>query len=81
MWRQYSNMAPLGCPIDKQVRRHRRHDALVAALIFGAPHSVALSVINGRVVVRDGHLATIELPRIIEQHNRLSRELVSGNLT
>jgi cytosine/adenosine deaminase-related metal-dependent hydrolase len=54
------------------------HDP-VAALIFGAPASVALSVINGRVVVRDGQLATIDLPRVIERHNRLSRELVNGS--
>jgi len=55
------------------------HDP-VAALIFGAPATVALSVINGRVVARDGHIVTIELPRILERHNRLSRELVSGSL-
>jgi 8-oxoguanine deaminase len=53
------------------------HDP-VAALIFCAPANVALSVINGRVVVRDGHIVTIDLPRVLEQHNRLSRQLVSG---
>jgi cytosine/adenosine deaminase-related metal-dependent hydrolase len=52
------------------------HDP-VAALIFSAPTSVALSVINGRVVVRDGHIVTIDLPRTLEQHNRLSLRLVS----
>jgi cytosine/adenosine deaminase-related metal-dependent hydrolase len=54
------------------------HDP-VAALIFGAPETVALSVINGRVVARDGQIVTIDLPRIVEQHNRLSRELVNGS--
>jgi cytosine/adenosine deaminase-related metal-dependent hydrolase len=53
------------------------HDP-VAALIFCAPVSVALSVINGRVVVRDGHIVTIDLPLVLEQHNRLSLQLVSG---
>jgi 8-oxoguanine deaminase len=53
------------------------HDP-VAALIFGAPTRVALSVINGRVVVRDGQIATIDLPRVIERHNRLARELLAG---
>jgi 8-oxoguanine deaminase len=53
------------------------HDP-VAALIFAAPASVALSVINGRIVVRDGAIATIDLPQVIEQHNRLSRALVAG---
>lgn len=54
-----------------------RHDP-VAALLFCASASVAWSVINGRVVVRDGHFTTIDLPRTLEQHNRLSRQLVSG---
>jgi 8-oxoguanine deaminase len=51
------------------------HDP-VAALIFGAATSVAWSVINGRVVVRDGRIVTIDLPRVLERHNRLARELV-----
>jgi 8-oxoguanine deaminase len=53
------------------------HDP-VSALVFCAPGEVALSVINGRVVVRDGRLATLDLPVLIEQHNRLARELVGG---
>jgi hypothetical protein len=39
---------------------------------------VALSVINGRVVVREGRLTTVELPTLIEAQNRLSRALVGG---
>ncbi|MBN9526220.1 MAG: 8-oxoguanine deaminase [Alphaproteobacteria bacterium] len=53
------------------------HDP-VAALVFCNPGPVALSVINGRVVVRDGQLGTIDLPRVIERHNRLAARLVSG---
>jgi 8-oxoguanine deaminase len=52
------------------------HDP-VAALIFGAPTGVAVSVINGHVVVRDGQIVTVDLPRVIERHNRLSRALVA----
>jgi len=47
----------------------------VAALIFCAPTRVSLSIVNGRVVVRDGQLATLELPLLIERHNRLAAEL------
>jgi cytosine/adenosine deaminase-related metal-dependent hydrolase len=54
-----------------------RHDP-VAALVFCQPASVSLSVINGRVVVRDGQLATVDLPIVLEQHNRLARQLVAG---
>jgi 8-oxoguanine deaminase len=53
------------------------HDP-VAALVFCAPGEVAFSVINGRVVVRDGRLSTLDLPVLIERHNRLARELVDG---
>jgi 8-oxoguanine deaminase len=53
------------------------HDP-VAALVFCAPGEVALSVINGRVVVRNGRITTLDLPVLIERHNRLARQLVSG---
>lgn len=51
------------------------HDPL-AALLFAAPSTVALSVINGRVIVRDGQLQTLDLPVLVERHNRLARQLV-----
>jgi 8-oxoguanine deaminase len=53
------------------------HDP-VAALVFCAPAAAAWSAINGRVVVREGQLATVDLPLVIERHNRLARELVRG---
>jgi 8-oxoguanine deaminase len=51
------------------------HDP-VAALVFCAPASVALSVIDGRIVVKDGRLTTVELPLLIETQNRLANSLV-----
>lgn len=53
------------------------HDP-VSALVFCQSASVALSVINGRVVVREGRLATVDLPVVLERHNRLARQLVAG---
>ncbi|CAD5110243.1 8-oxoguanine deaminase [Zestomonas carbonaria] len=53
------------------------HDPL-AALVFCAATQVSHSVINGRVVVRDGHLTTVDLPRVLERHNRLAHRLVGG---
>jgi cytosine/adenosine deaminase-related metal-dependent hydrolase len=50
------------------------HDP-VAALVFCTPSNVSYSIINGKVVVRDGVLATIDLPVVIERHNVLAREL------
>jgi cytosine/adenosine deaminase-related metal-dependent hydrolase len=52
------------------------HDP-VAALVFCAPTRSSWVVINGRVVVEGGRLATIDLRSVVERHNRLSLELVS----
>jgi cytosine/adenosine deaminase-related metal-dependent hydrolase len=53
------------------------HDPL-AALFFCHVPRVDFNVTAGRVVVRDGELATIDLPRHVERHNRLARQLVDG---
>ncbi|HEY2024858.1 8-oxoguanine deaminase, partial [Paraburkholderia sp.] len=44
------------------------HDP-VAALVFCAPSQVSHSVIDGKVVVKDGQLTTLELGPVIERHN------------
>lgn len=54
-----------------------QHDPM-AALIFCAPQQVDISVINGRIIVEDGHLLTADLPPIIERHNHISRKLIAG---
>jgi cytosine/adenosine deaminase-related metal-dependent hydrolase len=53
------------------------HDP-VAALVFCQSPAVDLSVINGRVVVRDGHLLTTDVPVLVERHNKLSKRLIDG---
>lgn len=50
------------------------HDP-VAALIFCQSQDVSLSVINGRVVVRDGRLLTIDLGATVARHNAMAAEL------
>lgn len=52
------------------------HHDPVAALIFCTPVNVAYNVIHGRVVVRDGQLTSLDLPVLIEQHNKLALQLV-----
>ncbi|MCA9912590.1 MAG: 8-oxoguanine deaminase [Anaerolineae bacterium] len=52
------------------------HDP-VAALVFCQPQNVDFSVINGKIVVQDGHLLTADLPVLIEEHGKLSRELIN----
>ncbi len=53
------------------------HDPLAALLFCHVPR-VQHSIVNGRVLVRDGVPTTIDLPRLIERHNRLARRLVEG---
>jgi 8-oxoguanine deaminase len=53
------------------------HDP-VAALVFCHVPRVRHSIVNGSVVVRDSELTTLDLPLLIERHNRMARELVFG---
>lgn len=51
------------------------HDPM-AALLLCTVQGVDLSVINGKVVVRDGKLQTIDLEKIIEWHNSIANKIV-----
>ncbi len=53
------------------------HDP-VASLVLCASPQAAFTVVNGRVVVREGRLATLELEPLLERHNRLARELAEA---
>ena len=53
------------------------HDP-VAALVFCTPSNVAYSVINGRVVVREGICTTLDTGVLRERHNGLARELAQA---
>jgi cytosine/adenosine deaminase-related metal-dependent hydrolase len=56
------------------------HDP-VAALVFCTPANVACSVINGRVVVRDGRCTTIESEAVWETHQQLAHTLAHAAYT
>jgi cytosine/adenosine deaminase-related metal-dependent hydrolase len=51
------------------------HDP-VASLLLCASAQAAYTVVNGRVVVRQGQLATLDAGPLVERHNWLARELV-----
>ena len=50
------------------------HDPLGALLLCASPQA-AYTVVNGRIVVREGKLTTLELEPLVEQHNRLALQL------
>ena len=53
------------------------HDP-VAATVFCAPQEVDLALVDGRVVVHDGEITTLEMGTIIERHNAIASRLVRG---
>ncbi len=51
------------------------HDPIGALLLCASPQA-AYTVVNGKVVVRQGKLTTVDLPPLLERHNALALELV-----
>jgi 8-oxoguanine deaminase len=50
------------------------HDP-VAAVVFCAPQTAKTTVINGKVIVEEGRITTMDMAPVIETHNRLSLKL------
>ena len=50
------------------------HDPVGALLLCASPQA-AYTVVNGRVVVRQGQLTTVDLGPLVEQHNALAHSL------
>ena len=63
--------------IDQSQFAGAQHD-LVSALIFCPPTAVDYSFINGRKVVDQGQLTTLDLPILIEKTNKIARKLVEN---
>ncbi|WP_234413608.1 8-oxoguanine deaminase [Ideonella sp. A 288] len=53
------------------------HDP-VAALLLCTPPAATWTIVNGRVVVREGRLTTLDEGPLIERHNRLARDLLGA---
>ena len=64
-------------PLDDVGLAGALHDPLAALALCHVPR-VRHSVVNGRVVVRDGELTTLDLPRLLARHNRLAAQLLQG---
>lgn len=53
------------------------HDP-VAAVLFCAPQPARTTVINGRLVVKDGEIVTMDMAPVVATHNRLAAKLAEG---
>ena len=49
---------------------------VVASLLTCSPRSVWLSVINGRIIVRDGELLNVDIEKLVLRHNELAHQLL-----
>jgi cytosine/adenosine deaminase-related metal-dependent hydrolase len=67
----------IGIRLDRLGYAGALHDP-VAAAVLCAPAAVDLSVVHGRQVVVDGRLTGVDLPPLIERHNRAAARLVRG---
>ena len=63
--------------VDRHQFSGAQHD-IVSALIFCQVDAVDYSFINGKKVVDRGQLATVELPILVEKHNRLAYQLLNA---
>ena len=53
------------------------HDPVASLLLCASPQA-AYTIVNGKVVVRDGQLTTVDLQMLIENHNHLALDLASA---
>jgi cytosine/adenosine deaminase-related metal-dependent hydrolase len=52
------------------------HDP-VGALLLCASDNADFTIVNGRVVVREGRIATADMGPLIERHNQLAQALAA----
>jgi cytosine/adenosine deaminase-related metal-dependent hydrolase len=52
------------------------HDP-VAATLFCAPQGAKYTVINGKVIVQDGEITTMDMKPVIETHNRCAAQMAN----
>ncbi|MDP1713379.1 MAG: 8-oxoguanine deaminase [Anaerolineales bacterium] len=53
------------------------HDP-VAAVVFGQAVNVDYTVVNGKFIVMEGKLVTVDEGRLVEKHNQAARRLLAG---
>jgi len=50
----------------------------VAAVLFCAPQPARLTVVEGRVVVRDGRVVSLDMAPVVAEHNRHAARMLAG---
>ena len=52
------------------------HDP-VSAIVFGQPVNADYTVVNGKFIVKEGHLVTVDEHKLVEKHNKAAQRLLS----
>jgi cytosine/adenosine deaminase-related metal-dependent hydrolase len=53
------------------------HDP-VSAIVFGQPVNVDYTVVNGKFIVKEGELVTVDRGQLIERHNKAAKRLLTA---
>ncbi len=53
------------------------HDPVAAALLC-APQIVDVNIVGGNIIVKDGKLATLDIPNLVKKHNQAAHRLLNG---
>ncbi len=64
-----------GIRIDDISHAGAIHDLLGSVVLCGSSHNVSLTIINGEIVVRDGHLVTVDEDEVVKKANQLALRL------
>lgn len=67
----------IGVPLDTVAMAGGAVHDPMAALLLCNVGTVSLSVINARIVVKDGKLLTIDLEKLIERHNQIAVQMAA----
>jgi 8-oxoguanine deaminase len=49
----------------------------VAATVFCAPQRARYTIVNGRIIVDNSRVSTVEMGRVVEEHNQWSLRLAN----
>jgi len=63
--------------LDRLAYAGALHDP-VAAILFAQPQQVDTTIVHGKKIVENGQLCTVDLPALIERHNRAAKRLVGS---
>jgi cytosine/adenosine deaminase-related metal-dependent hydrolase len=53
------------------------HDP-VSAIVFGQPVNADYTVVNGKFIVKEGQLVTVDERKLVEKHNKAARRLLES---